>query len=297
MVLVAGTYLGTFMPPARFSPKSASLACHQLLRAHVLAYDILHSEIRLRGERWKDRPISVGIAHNMLDFMPDRPLHPVEHMLAFMFRRLYNQSWLDAITGRKQRFGAPGFMPFASPVPEALGRRTCDFIGVNYYTKAYVQWRPRDAAPERPAALPVGVAFARRKEEASDLEWAVHPEGFHRMLMFAHRYGLPIYVTENGIADREDRLRPAYLRSHLRAVARAIRDGADIRGYYHWSLLDNFEWFKGFGPRFGLFHVDYSTFERTPTRSAELYREIIKTHQGRRPDELLLERIVAVSRP
>jgi beta-glucosidase len=300
MVLVAGTYLGRFMPPARFSPKNAALACHHLLRAHVLAYDILHSECRLRRGPWKDHPLGVGIAHNMLDFLPNRPLHPVEQVLTFLFRRVYNQAWLDAITGRWPSFGVPGLMPFAPTVAEALGRRTCDFIGVNYYTKAYVQWRPRDAAPERPADLPLGIAFARRKEEASDLEWAIHPEGFYRVLMFAHRYGVPLYVTENGIADREDRRRPAYLRSHLKAVARAIRDGADIRGYYHWSLLDNFEWIKGFGPRFGLFRVDYATFERTPTDSATLYREIIRAHQargGRGPDESLLERVAATPLP
>jgi beta-glucosidase len=295
MVLVSGTYLGQFMPSARFSPKDASLACHHLLRAHVLGYDLLHAELGSRQSRrgpWKDLPISVGIAHNMLDFLPARSLHPIERVIAFAFWRVYNQAWLDAITGRKQRFGVPGLMPFARPVLEALGRRTCDFIGVNYYTKAYVEWCPREAVPENPASLPIGVAFGKRKEEVSDLGWAIHPEGFHRVLMFAHRYGLPIYVTENGIADREDRRRPAYLRSHLQAVARAIRDGADIRGYYHWSLLDNFEWIKGFGPRFGLFRVDYATFERTPTRSAELYREIIRMHRARgdtSPDEALLE--------
>jgi beta-glucosidase len=286
MVLVAGTYLGTFMPPARFSPREASLACHGLLKSHALAYDILHSE--LKG------PVEVGIAHNMLDFMPDRSWHPIERLLASVFRRFYNRSWLDAVTGHKQHFGVPGLVPYAAQVAEARGRKTCDFIGVNYYTKAYVQWRPRDAAPGRPADLPIGLAFARRKEEASDVEWAVHPEGFYRVLRFAGRYGLPIYVTENGIADREDRLRPGYLRSHLAAVARAIRDGTDIRGYYYWSLLDNFEWIKGFGPRFGLYRVDYATFERQETASAALLREIIRMHQVQgqaRPDEALIARV------
>jgi beta-glucosidase len=100
------------------------------------------------------------------------------------------------------------------------------------------------------------------------------------MLAFAGGYGLPIYVTENGIADREDRLRPGFLLSHLKEVARALADGIDIRGYYHWSLLDNFEWGKGFGPRFGLYHVDYETFARKPTKSAEVYRNIIEAHRA-----------------
>jgi beta-glucosidase len=81
------------------------------------------------------------------------------------------------------------------------------------------------------------------------------------------------------------------LLSHLRELALAIADGVDIRGYYHWSLLDNFEWIKGFGPRFGLFKVDYETFARTPTRSAEIYKRIIRDHSKREglvPDSHLM---------
>lgn len=281
MVLVGGTYLAQFMPPAVFSPKNAALACHNLLKSHVSAYQVLHSQITERKGKWKNHPRRVGIAHNLLDFVPDRPWHPLEWTLARIFHRFYNRAWLDAVTGRKQRFGVLGLVPSAPVVQEALGKPTVDFIGVNYYTKAYVQWRPRAAAEERPADLPIGLSFARRKEEASDLEWAIHPHGFRKMLRFAASYGLPLYVTENGIADRNDDLRPRYLMSHLEELALAIEEGIDIRGYYHWSLLDNFEWIKGFGPRFGLFRVNYETFAREATRSADLYREIISGHLGR----------------
>lgn len=172
-----------------------------------------------------------------------------------------------------------------------MGRKTADFLGVNYYTKGYLQWRPRAADEMRPGDLPIGLSFARRKETISDLGWALHPKGFARILRAVGKYQLPIYVTENGIADREDKLRPGYLQSHLREVALAIADGVDIRGYYHWSLLDNFEWIKGFGPRFGLFKVDYDTFERTPTRTAEIYKKIIHDHSkrdGLTPDPFLI---------
>ena len=281
MVLVGGTYLGQFMPPAIFSPKLASLACHYLLKAHALAYDILHSEISERKGPWSHLPIQVGIAHNVLDFMPDRSWHPVERILAGVFDSFYNRAWLDAVTGRKQHFGVIGLVPKAAQVTEALGRRTVDFIGINYYTKAYLQWRPRAADELRPGKLPIGISFARRKEVASDVEWAVHPKGFRKLLKMAASYGLPLYVTENGIADRDDILRPQYLHTHLKELACLVAEGVDIRGYYHWSLLDNFEWIKGFAPRFGLFHVDYETFTRTPTGSAELYREIVQKHSQR----------------
>jgi beta-glucosidase len=273
MVLVVGGYLGKFMPPAVFAPTLAAQACANLLRAHVAAYDILRAEIP---------GAQVGFAHNMIDFRPDRAWHPLERAACWAFDRFYNRSWLDAVTGRKPAFSVPGLIPAAAPVPEARGRRTVDFIGVNYYTKAYLQWRPRDAALTLKEA-PLGVSFARRAEETTDMGWAIHPEGLKRILRRVGRYGLPIHVTENGIADREDRLRPRYLREHLLQVADAIADGVDIRGYYYWSLLDNFEWIKGFGPRFGLFSVDYSTFERTATGSARLLRDLIAAHRGGAP--------------
>lgn len=287
MVLVSGGYLGKFMPPGIYSPRLAAKACHHLLKSHVLAYDIIHSEIPRREGPWKGDPIEVGIAHNMIDFMPGRFWHPVEAALAKVFWRFYNRAWLDAITGKKQHFGVLGLIPYAKPVREALGRKTADYIGVNYYTKGYIQWRPRGAHVEKFSELPLGIAFSDGKETASDLGWAIHPRGFRRILDFAASYGLPIYVTENGIADRDDSRRPRYLLTHLRELARAVSDGLNIRGYYYWSLMDNFEWIKGFDPRFGLFRVDYSTFERIPTRSARIYKGVIEAHRqlaGRRPD-------------
>jgi beta-glucosidase len=280
MVLAVGSYLARFMPPAQFSPANASLACRNLLKAHVFAYDILHSEIRERSGPWHDHPLAVGIAHNVLDFRADRAWHPIERVATGMLRKFYNRSWLDAVTGRPQHFGIPALVPRAKPVRRALDRRTADFIGINYYTKAYVKWRSRDDAEGISSDFPIGIAFARRREPASDLGWAVHPRGLGRMLRFTKRYGLPIYITENGIADAEDRMRKEYLLAHLGEIASAIRDGIDIRGYYHWSLLDNFEWIKGFGPRFGLYAVDYDTFARTPRESAVIYKNIIEAHRN-----------------
>jgi len=281
MVLVFGTYIARIMPPAIFAPKLVGAACNGILKSHVLAYDILHSsKLAPREGRWKDRPLEVGIAHNIVDFRADRRWHPMENLLVYVFRKFFNRSWLDAVTGKKQRFAVPFLVPRSRPVSEALGRRTVDYIGANYYTKGYVQWRPKSAGEGTSKDMPIGVSFARRRETASDLGWAIHPEGLARTLHFVARYQLPIYVTENGIADAKDVLRPEYLVSHLREIARAIKKGIDVRGYYHWSLLDNFEWIKGFWPRFGLYQVDYETFERRATRSALLYKKLIEAHRA-----------------
>jgi beta-glucosidase len=282
MVLVAGTYLGQFMPNGSFNPKAASQACFNLLRAHVLAYETLHRFARKREGPWRDHPLMVGFAHNMLDLMPDRRLHLLEILLAREISRLYNSSWLDAVCGKPQHFGLLGVMPKAPQFQEVRGKKTADFIGVNYYTKGLVQWGPRSRPQEQGPEIPISVRFARRREVTSDLGWSLHPEGLGKILRSIAGYGLPIFITENGIADRTDQLRKTYLCSHLEEVARACDDGIDIRGYYHWSLLDNFEWIKGFWPRFGLLGVDYDTLERKVLPSAVLYRDIILAHDKER---------------
>jgi beta-glucosidase len=283
MVFILGGYLARFMPPGEYLPEEASLACANVLRSHVKAYEVLNAYRNNRSGIFSDVPMQIGFAHNMLDFKPERWWHPIETFVAWMMNRLYNRAWLDAVFGFKQKFWMPGILPASPVVTEARNRVTCDFVGVNYYTKALVHWRPRTAAVERDPELPLGVAFARRKEPTSDLGWSIHPSGFRKMLKLALKYGKPVIVTENGIADRDDRLRPVYINRHLRVLAELIEEGADIRGYYHWSLLDNFEWIKGFWPRFGLLHVDYDTFVRTPRKSFGTYSEIIRSHQGEKP--------------
>lgn len=138
-----------------------------------------------------------------------------------------------------------------------------DFIGVQYYHTLKVGWRPYG-----PGHLS-GV-------ETTDIGWNISPEGLEAVTTACwQRYGLPIYITENGLADAADTKRTAFIRDHLAALARAIDGGADVRGYLHWSLVDNFEWAMGFTPRFGLVAIDYVTQQRTPRPSARAYKEII----------------------
>lgn len=275
--LAIGSYLGGFMPPAKTSPKLCALATRQLLRAHVKAYDVLHAGTTERSGPWRDYPLGVGIAHNMIDFLPRHPLNPAEVLFARVIRRFYNASWPDAVTGRRQNFGIRGIIPKPRTVWEARGRRTVDFLGVNYYMKVYVCVGPQpQEASFVKSRLPFGIMFKRPGDTVSDLGWAIHPEGLARMIRFLRRYDVPLFVTENGIADASDELRPEYLRSHVDVVNKARAEGTDLRGYYHWSLLDNFEWVKGFTPRFGLFSVDYETFARSARPSAKLFADLIR---------------------
>jgi beta-glucosidase len=169
----------------------------------------------------------------------------------------------------------------------ALIRQPIDFLGINYYKRGVT--RHDAASPPVHAAL-----VPQRQSIHTQLgwEWEVHPPALTRVLLWVReRYGeIPLYITENGaafydpptaIAGRvNDPLRTHYLREHLRAAHEAIRLGVDLRGYYVWSLLDNFEWGAGYGMRFGIVHVDFETLVRTPKDSATFYANVIRTNGG-----------------
>lgn len=280
VIMCVGKYLAGFQPPATHEPTLCSKMFRGLLKSHVRAYDLIHSEMPQRRGPWRHHPLMVGYAHNMMDFLPARHWHPMERFLTFVGRSFYNQSWLDATTGKKQQFGITGLIPFASEVKEAIGRVTTDFIGINYYSKAIMRWRAKGELYETAPGFPFGIGFSDPGEPVSEMGWGFHPEGLGRMIRFVKNYGLPIFITENGIADGPDRYRTNYLKDHLRVLAKEIEQGTNLRGYFYWSLIDNFEWVKGFKPRFGLIEVDYETFKRSPRPSFYEYQKVIHSHDS-----------------
>jgi beta-glucosidase len=154
----------------------------------------------------------------------------------------------------------------------AIINEPIDFLGINYYTRVWAS----AAKPPVPSPNALGV---------SDMGWEIYPDGLYQLLTALHRdYKLPpIYITENGMANADvvvdgqvdDAPRIDYVRRHLEALAAARRDGVDVRGYFYWSLMDNYEWDSGYAKRFGLVHVDYETQRRTLKLSAHWYREMI----------------------
>ncbi len=115
--------------------------------------------------------------------------------------------------------------------------------------------------------------------KVSDLGWEIYPEGSYHLLKSLEKYNLPIYITENGLADADDSQREKFIKEHLYWIHKAISEGVDVRGYFHWSLLDNFEWDKGFWPKFGLVEIDYKTMERKIRPSAWEYAEICRKNE------------------
>ena len=139
-----------------------------------------------------------------------------------------------------------------------------DFLAVQYYFHNSVKF---------PGII------TNKNKSVSDLGWEIFPEGIYHILNDLKKYNLPIYITENGIADASDSKRKKFIKEHLQFVYAAIRHGVDVRGYFHWSLLDNFEWDKGFWPRFGLVEMDYKTMKRKIRPSAREYAKICKSNQ------------------
>ena len=262
-VLAAQAYLLGVWPPAVTSPAAAVRAHHRLLEAHVAAYRAIKS---LRGDA-----VEVGVAHHLRVAEPARPGSILDRAAARTFARVFNDAFATA-TCEGRMYGpldplAHGRRGFR--VAEARG--TQDFFGINYYSRDLVRF-----APGRPQEL-----FSSRQvppgAAVSDLGWEIYPAGLGRLVRtWGRRSRVPVYVTENGIADAADAKRGAFLVDHLTELGRAIADGVDVRGYFHWSLTDNFEWAEGYAPRFGLFEVDYATQARRPRASARLYAGIAR---------------------
>ncbi len=256
--LVNAYLLGRFAP-GRTSLSALVRTLTVSVRAHAAAYRAIH-EVQPAAR--------VGVAVYLRPADPANPRRWVDRRLARLLDYAVNWMYLDAlVTGR-----LAGPWGFGVNVPDAAG--TMDFIGVNYYTRSHVAFdllRPRTAfVRDEP---PPGATI-------SDGGYSeVYPDGLLAVLGHVRDYHLPIYITENGLPDAADDLRPAFIVEHLRRVARAIEKGCPVRGYYHWSIVDNFEWAEGWSLRFGLHALDPATQARTPRPSAALYAEICRTNR------------------
>ena len=240
--------------PGRTDPDAANAAAHHLLVAHGLAVQAIRAAAP---------GTSAGI---VLNFEPKRPAttHPLDIEAAGVEHDQFNCWFLDPIAGLDYPTGGSRAWAWAREEVRAddmdLIATPIDFLGINYYTCRTVR-SPLLPPEPRPATPP----------ERTSMGWEVHPEGLTEVLEFVRSRTdeLPLYVMENGAAydaDPADRTRDpertSYLRRHVEAARTAIERGVPLRGYFAWSLLDNFEWHEGYAFRFGLVHVDFATLER-----------------------------------
>ena len=269
-------YLHGTHAPGHASLSEAAVASHNLLRSHGAAMEAIRAE----GGR------QAGLVVNLEPKYPasDRPedLAATRRADAYMNRQFLDPVFLGRYPEELAEIYGAGFPAFPAADYILIGQ-PLDFLGINYYTRTVTAFDP--------AAEPLRAARVRQGQHLhTTLDWEVYPPALTDVLMWVHnRYGsIPLFITENGAAFDDppavegpildDPLRVAYLRDHLRAAHEAMRQGVDLRGYFVWSLMDNFEWSAGYSKRFGLYHVNFETQRRTPKASARFYSGVIDTH-------------------
>ncbi|MFF9867905.1 GH1 family beta-glucosidase [Streptomyces sp. NPDC013953] len=290
--------------PGRTDPVAALSAAHHLNLGHGLAVQALRASLPAGTE--------VSVSLNLHEL---RPLTSAAEDIEAVRRidAVGNRIWLGPML--------EGAYPqdlladtahltdwsFVRPGDLAAVNQPLDVLGVNYYTPTVVaavrdgDTAPRDdghgASAHSPWPGADGVAFHQPPGERTAMGWAVDPTGLYDLLMrlAGEHPGLPLLITENGAAYEDepaadgsvaDPERIAYVHGHLEALHRAITDGADVRGYFLWSLLDNFEWAYGYAKRFGAVRVDYATQTRTPKASAHWYAKVARSGELHGPDAL-----------
>jgi len=258
--LYAGMYpLGTYAAKGRLPLLTVVKTFGDLLTAHVTAYKTIK---KMRPE------IPVGLSGNFA------LIHPFDGSIfsniASLIGNYFGVSQLSFVF-----------------------QRYADFIGLNYYYNLRARFNLLNPRSFYELYNGQGLIFSQGTSgttvrfnlsdfnsgpDFSDLGWETYPSGIYEVLRELRNLKKPIYITENGIADAADTKRERYIKDHLYYVWKAIQEGIDVRGYFYWSLIDNFEWFQGYAPRFGLIEVDYKTKERRVRPSAHSLAQTAKTN-------------------
>ncbi|MDA8083060.1 MAG: family 1 glycosylhydrolase [Nitrospiraceae bacterium] len=258
-VLVLAGYFEGCTPPGIRDVSLGVKALVNILIAHGRTYDMIHDSLP---------NALVSVAHNMAALSAWHRWNPLDRLLAKLAKRFYNHSLVEAFLTGVLTIQFPFRRESVYDVPV---RGKLDFFGVNYYTRMHMRFNPLKT---------MGIEMRHRDIEGSgltDMGWEVHPRGLEKVLRYAQKLNVPMIITENGIATNDCHKRIRYMQRHVDVVDRCIRQGMDIRGYFYWSLMDNYEWLQGLDAHFGLYSVDYATLRRRPTSAAAYYTYLIKS--------------------
>jgi beta-glucosidase len=278
-VVTDGGYLHGVLAPGHRNMFEAPIATHNLMRAHgaaVTAY-----------REWGGRN-QIGLVVNLEPKYPasggPEDLAATRRADAYMNRQYLDPVFFGEYPHELQELFGEGWPDFPADDFSSI-RQPLDFLGINYYTRAVTKH-------DDSTMIERATRVRQPRAVYTEMAWEVYPQALTDVLLWVReRYGdLPMYITENGAAFYDppvaqngtvkDPLRVDYLRAHILAVAEAMKRGARVRGYFVWSLLDNFEWAHGFSKRLGLVHVDYETQQRTIKDSGRWYAEVIRSNGG-----------------
>ena len=251
------SYLLGQKPPFKKDMQLAATVLKNMLEAHVQTYEAIKKQ---------DTKVQVGILKNIYQLDPWRIWHPIDRLFCFMGKKLVDDCFFDFF--KKGTFSVS--IPFKVNIKHENKNapKSLDFIGLNYYGHTYFKSTKR-FHPEW-------------EEQTANENYYVYPEGLYRAInelnhKIALPLSIPIYVTENGIGTDNDVQRKQHMQQYFYALSKAIQDGADVRGYFYWSLMDNYEW-GNYNSHFGLYHVDFETQERTLKEGAQYYPQVTQAY-------------------
>jgi beta-galactosidase len=277
-------------PPGLNNFKASKKVARNMVIAHARAYDAIKKMDTIRADKDSGNAANVGLIQ---DVIPTKPLNEknesdvkaanfIDNMHNHFFPQSISHGQLDEnLSGAKEKEEMKVYL-----------KDRLDWLGVNYYTRPIVKGR-RSILARLFAGMPIipemaqnyGFLCTPNSKSAggmptSDFGWEVFPEGILEALKAMERYKRPLYITENGIADARDDLRPKFIIDHLQTLNNAINEQKiDVRGYFHWSLTDNYEWAKGFSMKFGLCAVNLESKKRIKRKSADIYKKIIENQE------------------
>lgn len=272
---VLGGYVQGSFPPGGVLELTRALAVVKAeARAHAACFDAIHAADKVDADG-DGQAAWVSVAKHQRTFHPYDPTSADDQAAATHVEYLWNRWFLNAIVRGDwdDNFDGSYTEPGDTKGDPTLAHRA-DYLGINYYSDTLISASVglKLPAPVSAAVYQANLPTSRPK---TDFGWDVYPEGLGTVLDEAQGYGLPIVVTENGIADARDVNRPRFLLEHLFQLGWAMERGDRVVGYFHWALVDNFEWSNGYCPHFGLYAVDKTTGARTPRQSVSVYRSVI----------------------
>jgi beta-glucosidase len=258
-VYVNSGYFSGIFPPGKKDAKLAGNVLLNILKAHVQTYQMAK---QLPNSKFT----KIGIVMSLFLFEPENRLNVLDWLATYFANDNFNGTILRFFKTGTYRYIV---LPFGGIVSytDMKAPHCLDFFGVNYYSHFAVQMNITD--PQK-AVQPV------KGEVITDMKiYTVFPEGIYEAIKMASELNVPIIITENGIGDSKDKYRGEFIKRSLYAISKAINDKYDVRGYYYWSLMDNFEWNLGYTQKFGLYEVDLKTQVRKLRDGSKEYQKIV----------------------
>ena len=313
--VIGGGYISGLWPPGFFlDGNRAKMVLHNLIEAHIQAYNKITvlDDIDADGDGFAKK---VGFSHLMLAVKPVKPTRLlgatiVDHTEAVKNLAYFiNDYFINAVINGEEDLNYLNTLERHNENSRDFiihndWKDKVDFIGINYYRRVYVYYSTILALS---SARFVGGAVINNlhgynhyhpHSMLNDLGWEIYPEGLYNLLMqIRNQWKKPIFITENGIADKADRYRAPFIIAHLQQVKRAVDEGANVIGYLYWSLMDNYEWLESYRPeaKFGLFYVDHTItdFNRKITKGAQALKFIIAESISQSKDGLITNSAIA----